>query len=71
MGWLIDRFVEKPAQWIFLGLFLVSLYGHWQRGRDLSRVCGLAGVHDWSIAHPGIVKREIDGICADRQPAAD
>lgn len=68
---MLDRFgrsfAKNPPAWILLGLFLFALYGSWQRGAELSRICDLLGNPDGLVPGQTPAQREITKICRSRQ----
>jgi hypothetical protein len=52
-------------------LLALSVYGHYQTGSDLNRLCDLLGPHDVEMLHPQTTKDEIDNICLRHAPADD
>jgi hypothetical protein len=61
----------KVAMAILLGLLAIAIYGNYQRGNELSRVCYLLGEHVASYGHPQTAQQEIDTICNSRDPMPD
>jgi hypothetical protein len=75
---LIDRlrasFISNPAAWFLAVMLTYSIYGNYERDRELSRVCELLGPHKMSFANPITANEEIDIICSlhgpdNREPA--
>ena len=62
------HWIERHGIELFLlGVLAVALYGHYETGRDLARICDLLGSHNAWVAHPQTDRQEIDDICIDHQ----
>jgi hypothetical protein len=66
-----DSFARNPMAWILFALPIIAEFGNYSRGRELSRVCELLGLHDVAIRNPRTAKEEIDNICIGRLPSDD
>ena len=64
-----NMWIQRHAiEVVLLGLLALSLYGHYETGKDLRRVCELIGRHDASYGHPLTPQEEIDTICNVHEP---
>lgn len=62
-----ESIVENPITWALVALLTLAIYGNYQRGRELSRICDLLGPHDIRVSNPRTPQEEIDNICISRQ----
>jgi hypothetical protein len=63
------QWVQRHGLEIFLAILLAfAVYGNYERGTELSRVCELIGPHDVWVEKPRTVREEIDKICISRMP---
>lgn len=60
--------LENLVVWILLVMLAIALYGNYQRGKKLDRVCELLGAHSASSVQPQGTREEIDTICLGREP---
>ncbi len=51
---------------ILFGLFALTEFWNWQRGRTIDRLCELTDGHPMFYAHPATARQELDSICAGR-----
>jgi hypothetical protein len=65
-GTIREGFVKNPIAWILCALLAIVVYGNYQRGRDLDRVCELLGPHVVAVPSPRTARQEIDSICVSR-----
>jgi hypothetical protein len=63
-----EAFFKNPIAWIVCALLALVVYGNYERGRDLDRVCELLGPHDVVVPSPQTPRQEIDNICISRLP---
>ena len=61
-------FISNPMAWFLALMLTYSIYGNYERDRQLSRVCELLGPHKMSFANPVTAKEEIDIICSLHRP---
>jgi hypothetical protein len=59
----------NPLAWLLAAALLIAVYGNWQLGKTLTRVCELAIDPDDAIVvhrHPKTPQEQLNKICAER-----
>src|SRR5260221_13602323 len=67
LRWSITR---NPIAWLLFGALLWCVWGNYEKGRDLDRLCELTGPHDVGLPaeYAKTARDKIDNICISHQP---